>query len=744
MESLLGIGNEQYSSFGSFTFSKNGVPTVRQTILNGKQITYNSRVYKIGQIGYRRDCPIDYNKGIDFERCEAWLAPTPLTDLIPGRGSDQSFDAISSFVFSKLNSQNVRETYLRQTFYYKNGQKGRARDCLMTTFGPDFNQCVWQAEANLSNIRGVGGESYSSFSAKIITPTGGGGSYLRQVLIPRGSINIAYTRNCPANNDVGIQFNMCSNWQTETIQLPNNETNYSAYEETLFETNFILNPKNNVIVFMLDDLDVDTFNKAVELNLLPNLKNHVLNRGINFVNAFATDSVCCPSRATFFTGQYSHNHGVLSNAEHNGSVIKFKDNSTLATWLQARNYKTALVGKYLNSYGVVDLTKDGRVDNNDKAYIPPGWTRWYGLLDWNVYKMYGFEINENGNVLTYPLEQKSENYQTNVLAKKALDFIKENARDRATQKRNQFFLYLAPTAPHVEILPNTPFSRYSDMWKWSIRPDPVDANRSVNLINLPYLNKCSEYECSFDESDVSDKPNWIKNLNRLTSSEKDMIRNQFRDRLLSLIAVDRMIGNIVNELIAQQVYNDTVFIFTSDNGFLYGEHRIAGKMNAFDESTRVPLIIAPAGGTSARNVRSIVLMNDLAPTIVEIASATTPPETVIDGRSLIPLTTNQNAIAWRNKFLIEHQPLTDFRKTPTLLFYDVPQYYAIRTIIDGRTSNLYIKYGADSQYEFYNLLTDPYALKSAILNQSEKAYFDNLITNFITCKGDACRNLENN
>lgn len=758
LENILGNGGESYSSFAAFTFIKNGVPTVRQTILNGKDVVHNSVVYRSGQLAYRRDCPIDLNKGIDFEKCEKWSPPTPLNNLIPDKGNNQIFDSTTSFVYSKLNSQNIRESYLRQSFIYENGTKSRARDCLMERSGPNFDKCTWQAEVNLSNIRGIGGESYVGFSSKMIPSISGSDSYLRQVLVPKNSNGNLYVRNCPTDSKTGINFNQCSRWQTETIKLPNNETNYRAYEETLFETNYLINPQNNVVVFMLDDLDSGTFQKAIELGLLPNIKRYILDRGINFVNAFATDSVCCPSRATFLTGQYSHNHGVLSNEKHNGSVEKFNDQSTIATWLQNRNYKTALIGKYLNGYGVFDSNKDGVFDNRDRTYIPRGWTKWYGLLDWNVYKMYGYEVNEDGfvsfpygNSTEKPSLKPEEKYQTNVLTNKAVEFIRLNAKNSINQRRNQIFLYLTPTTPHVEVLRNFNSENYSSLWSLSIRPDPQNENRSINIGTLPYNNKCfTPNECSFNESDVSDKPLWIRRLNMLNQNDINNLNKQFRERILSLIAIDNMVKKVSEELISQQVYNNTVIIFVSDNGFLNGEHRLSNKMVAYDEATRIPLIIVPAGGTSSRNVRNIVLMNDLAPTIAELAGAI--PDITIDGRSLMPLITNQQTISWRKKFFIEHRPLavSGPNSSENPRYYDVPEYYAIRKLTESE-SYLYILYPEayfgrsiyQSEYEYYNLLNDPYALRSLTLSSNNKSQLDNLIERFKRCRGDECRNLEN-
>jgi len=114
-----------------------------------------------------------------------------------------------------------------------------------------------------------------------------------------------------------------------------------------------------------------------------------------FTNSFVTNALCAPSRATFLTGQYSHNHGVLSNAPPNGGVTALDDTRTLATWMQAAGYRTGMIGKYLNFYGGIDVNRDGTLDIEDAKYVPPGWDDWDVLLDPSTYLMYQYTINRD-------------------------------------------------------------------------------------------------------------------------------------------------------------------------------------------------------------------------------------------------------------------------------------------------------------------------------------------------------------
>src|SRR5918999_3193092 len=139
----------------------------------------------------------------------------------------------------------------------------------------------------------------------------------------------------------------------------------------------------NVILILTDDLAVDDLNPRA-LRHLPNLKSLLIDKGTTFDNAFVTNSLCCPSRATILRGQYTHNHHILHNQPPLGGAKRFRlsggDRSTVATWLKENGYQTAVVGKYLNGYSGV--------------YVPPGWEEWYGLSG----NFLSNDLNENGHI----------------------------------------------------------------------------------------------------------------------------------------------------------------------------------------------------------------------------------------------------------------------------------------------------------------------------------------------------------
>ena len=324
----------------------------------------------------------------------------------------------------------------------------------------------------------------------------------------------------------------------------------------------------NIVVVVTDDLSVDAFNALSEGGWLPNIEEHIVDAGVRFDNAFVTNALCCPSRATFLTGQYSHNHGVLSNVSTDPfkagyawpgwlptSVQSGRNESTIATWLEAAGYYTGFIGKHLNGYGI--HAPEGTTD--PRTYVPPGWTEWYGLIDPTTYRVYDYDINENGTVVHHGAEEAD--YQTDVLAAHAVGFLQ---RGLATSK--PVFLLVNTLAPHIEntdspetlLEGNDPLGGFA----LSIRPAPrhahlIDGDPDNGELPLP------QHKPSFNESDLSDKHSCPAPLPPLgivyvTDSycvaerpslalDPDVARleAQYKGMLASMLAVDDLIGQIV-------------------------------------------------------------------------------------------------------------------------------------------------------------------------------------------------------
>ena len=434
----------------------------------------------------------------------------------------------------------------------------------------------------------------------------------------------------------------------------------------------------NILFVLTDDLDYASVEK------MPNTNSLLAEQGASFENAFVSQSLCCPSRATILTGLYAHNSGIQGNKPPHGGFEKFRDEGgeadTIATRLREEGYRTGYLGKYLNEYG-----------RDDPTYIPPGWDEWYGKL--NETKLYDYGINENGEEVSYGSEP--EDYYTDVLSGQANDFVRH-----AAPEEEPFFALVAPTAPHG---PATPAERHEGEFAGEEAPKPP----------------------SFNEEDVSDKPSWRQEDELLSEEEIDGIDTYHQKRLESLLAVDEMVGSLVEELEAAGELDNTYIVFTSDNGWFAGEHRFeSGKDRAYEESAHVPLLVRGPGVPAALTVEELTLNTDFAATFAELAGVESG-ET--DGRSLAPLMRGEDTPSWRSAVLLE-----GFVGKGDRVFG------AVRT-----GTHKYVEYG-NGEEELYDLEADPYELES-LHESADPDLIEDLKTKLEAlrdCSGDDCREAE--
>jgi arylsulfatase A-like enzyme len=437
----------------------------------------------------------------------------------------------------------------------------------------------------------------------------------------------------------------------------------------------------NILVIMTDDQRLD------QMRALPKTQALLGAKGTTFDNSFVDFSLCCPSRSTFLTGQYAHNHGVLANGGPHGGYPHLDHSNTLPLWLQEAGYYTAHVGKYLNNYGV------------GSPEPPPGWSRWFGLIDPTTYRMYDYTVSDDGNPVTY--KESPRDYQTDVIAAKAEEVLRSRAGTG-----QPFFLTVAPTAPHLERIgreqtPPRPAPRYKGKFAGEALPR----------------------EASFNEADVEDKPAHINRRPALTLAKRAHITETYRAQLASLLAVDDLVERLVKVLDATGQLDRTVIVFTSDNGFFLGEHRVSeGKYLPYEESIRVPLIIRgggfPAGARAAQMVSNV----DLAPTIVALTGARA--RRTMDGRSLLPLALDPNQGKGRT-LLIEGYGEGK----------DKPPFTAVR---DPRW--FYAEY-RNGDRELYDLQADPAELRSLHADPASSAVRQDLarrLARLHACSGSSC------
>jgi arylsulfatase A-like enzyme len=434
--------------------------------------------------------------------------------------------------------------------------------------------------------------------------------------------------------------------------------------------------KPNYVFILADDM------RAHDLKYMPKTRSLLGQQGMRFREAYVSNALCCPSRATIMRGQYAHNTGVWGN--HNGPDGGWEgyrangnEQDNVATRLNNAGYNTALIGKYLNGY-----TKGTR-------YVPPGWDRWFALFG---FRYLGYDANVNGRIRHFGTGEND--YVTDVLSRKTRRFIEASAK-----RRKPFFAYVAPIAPHG---PAKPARRDQHTHDGAKAP------------RLP----------SFNERDVSDKPPWIRSLPRLSANQIAQIDNRHENRVETLQALDDLVEGVVDKLRAEEALRNTYVVFTSDNGWQEGEHRIPKeKTQPYEESSRVPLIIRGPGVQADSATHNLALNTDYLPTFTDLAGI--PAPAYVDGRSLQPVL-NGSATTWRSAILMERRNDGD------------ASFYGIRAS-GGRK---YLEYGGGFR-ELYDLESDPYELANSYNTSSPPAYLAARLDALKSCSGDTCRAAEN-
>jgi arylsulfatase A-like enzyme len=371
---------------------------------------------------------------------------------------------------------------------------------------------------------------------------------------------------------------------------------------------------------------------APETRAMPNTIDLLAKRGMTFNRYYVSYPLCCPSRVTLLTGRYAHNHNVRGNVPpeggYTGFTVRNAFSHNIATWLQGAGYRTIHIGKFLNGYG------DEPFDNG--TTVPPGWSAWHTVLkaDTNHY-YYGYTLNNNGVISPpygdsgswetreygarddpgcpfAPLNGLPCLYETDVFNTMATQEIE------GTPPTRPFYLQLDYTAPHGDFRrpagPEPP-PRYYD-WFWGAKV-PHDASEGLN------------------EGNANDKPSFIRDAPFLTGSELRTYRVYWEKQLEALRAVDDGVKEIVQTLGKLGRLRNTYIIFTSDNGFFFGEHRLAGgKFLAYEPATHLPLIIRGPGIAPSSTTGELAANIDIAPTVLELAGV--KADMSIDGRSLVP------------------------------------------------------------------------------------------------------------
>jgi N-acetylglucosamine-6-sulfatase len=393
------------------------------------------------------------------------------------------------------------------------------------------------------------------------------------------------------------------------------------------------------VVIQTDDQTLDglyetfsAFPGAAETRAMPNTLEEIAGKGMTFNRYYVPYPLCCPSRVSLLTGRYSHNNGVKGNIQPNGGYYGFSFRAAashnLATWLQGAGYRTIHIGKFLNGYG------DEPYD--DGSHVPPGWDAWHTILkaDTNHY-FYGYQLNNNGQISEpygdpgswetreyglrdpagcpfEPLEARPCLYATDVFSWMAREEM------LATSTEQPLYLQVDYTAPHGDFRRPAgpePAPRHYDWFKGARLPH----DRSEG----------------FDEGNVEDKPRFIRDAEHLTPNEKRTYRVYYEKQLDSLRSIDDGVKTILDTLGQLHRLRNTYILFTSDNGFFFGEHRLlGGKFLAYEPATHLPFLIRGPGIPQDSSTGELAANIDIAPTILDIAGV--EADKSLDGRSLVP------------------------------------------------------------------------------------------------------------
>jgi N-acetylglucosamine-6-sulfatase len=406
------------------------------------------------------------------------------------------------------------------------------------------------------------------------------------------------------------------------------------------------------IVFVLTD---DQF-PGTE-NAMPRLRNNISSEGLKFTNMTSTFPLCCPGRATIQRGQYAHNTRIYGNSLPRGGWEKFQrraeHKSTIATWLNGAGYQTGLFGKYMNNY-------------TDPLFpppvIPPGWDRWYA---WDGPQEGWASVNDQATHI--PLNRQVAD---SLVKDKALRFLSHRLDNAAP-----VFAFVNFAAMH-------------------------EPYYHANIDDEKFKGVRVPRTTAFNEDNVSDKPSNIRELPKLSSSQISELDRGYRDGLRSLMQVDRFIGEASDLLRCKGEMDDTYFIFYTDNGVHFGQHRLEhSKLKPYQEDVNFPLIIRgpgiPHGGRSAKLVGN----HDIAPTLARMGGANIPD--FVDGRSILELAKDPT-IPWPRTAILSEKTFNH------------------RWDMLRMKGKVYTRYDRGGR-EYYDLAKDPYQVHNA-LGASDTTY----------------------
>ncbi|KAF1953000.1 Arylsulphatase [Byssothecium circinans] len=343
--------------------------------------------------------------------------------------------------------------------------------------------------------------------------------------------------------------------------------------------------KPNFVFIITDDQDLH----LSSLDYMPLLQKHLAEQGTFYRRHYCTIAICCPSRVSLLTGRAAHNTNVTDVSPPYGGYPKFisqgLNDKYLPVWLQEAGYNTYYTGKLMNAHSTTTY-------NNP---FPAGWNGTDFLIDPGTYLYWNATFQRN----TSPPSSFPDDYNTDLINEKALGFLDDAVKSADSKP---FFVGIAPIAPHAvtragSFTPPDPAPRHKDLFPG------IKAPRTSN----------------FNPEEPSGA-SWIFNLERLNDTVIEYHDLFYRTRIQSLQAVDELVDNVIAYLSDNDLLDNTYIIYTSDNGFHIGQHRLQpGKTCAFEEDINVPFYIRGPGIEKGRTVDLVTTHTDIVPTLFELA-----------------------------------------------------------------------------------------------------------------------------
>lgn len=508
----------------------------------------------------------------------------------------------------------------------------------------------------------------------------------------------------------------------------------------------------NFVVIQTDDQPLNEFDgRFRDLNdrwrlIMPNTVRLLRNKGVNFTRYMTPFPICAPSRASLLSGRYTQNHGVVRIGGERGGWRGWQNNQimneNLPVWLQRAGYRTSHFGKFINNYG-------GR-DEPAEEIVPPGWDRWVSdATDNSTREFYGYRQNIDGEItprLGWPYYDLSGagrdpegcpslgllvcHYHSDSMS------VQAEAEIRGAGSR-PFYLQIDYHTPHGDSRP-------------PIGPEPAPRHYD-SALKTP-----GPRPPGFNERDISDKPKFLQEATEMAPMSAGEIRNidnEYRKSVEALRSVDDGVGRIITALRQTGKLANTYVIFTSDNGFFTGQHRISrGKLLPYEPAVRVPFVMRGPGIKPGTRSRELVANQDVAPTIVRLAGARAPVG--VDGRDMRPFWRKPQRISRRPILLSSYQQAThlipgDYPDEP-LVVTGKPQRGGAGAAVKSPNQNYvgirlgpykYVRY-ENGESELYVLSQDPAELRNRVRSLRHRPvirYLNRQLQKLRGCKGKTCR-----